>query len=183
MVRRIIKLLSPVSGLSPIFFHGILRILWRTMDFIPLNISVYGRHLIGKKLFKNLGENSKFRDHNIFADGKNLDIGDNFLSGRYNYFGGGPIKIGNDVMMANFIIIETTNHHFSDLSRPIREQGIDRLAVEIENDVWIGDRVTILPGVKIGTGSVLASGSVVTKDVESYSIVAGVPAKTIKKRN
>lgn len=182
MLKNVSGLLSPVSGFSPFFFHGVFRILWRMMDFIPLNLCIYGRHLLGKRIFKSLGNNSKFRDHNIFADGRNVEIGNNFLSGRYNYFGGGSIKIGDDVMMANFIVIETTNHNFSDLSRPIREQGVVKLSVEIGNDVWIGDRVTILPGVKIGTGSVLASGSVITKDVEPYSVVAGVPAKIIKKR-
>lgn len=81
------------------------------MDFIPFNLGVSVRRLIGKRMFKSLGINSVFQDHNLFADGRNIEIGNNFLSGRYNYFGGGPIKIGNDVMMAGFIIIETTNHN------------------------------------------------------------------------
>lgn len=55
--------------------------------------------------------------------------------------------------------------------------------VIIEDDVWIGARSVILPGIKIGTGSIIAVGSVVTKDVEPLSIVAGVPAKLVKKRN
>lgn len=152
------------------------------MDFIPINLSIYGRRWIGKRIFKNLGSNAVFRDHNIFADGRNVEIGDNFLSGRYNYFGGGPITIGNDVMMANFIIIETTNHVISDISTPIRLQDVTKSPVEIDNDVWIGNRVVILPGVKIGKGSVLASGSVVTEDIEPYSIVGGVPARLIRKR-
>ncbi len=54
--------------------------------------------------------------------------------------------------------------------------------VEIGDDVWIGARSVILPGVKIGTGSIIAVGSVVTKDVEPFSIVAGVPAKLVNKR-
>jgi maltose O-acetyltransferase len=177
------NLLSLESGFSPFFFHGVLRILWRMMDFIPFKASSYGRHWIGRRMFNNLGENSGFRDHNIFADGRNIEIGNNFISGRYNYFGGGFIKIGHDVLMANFIIIETTNHFFSDISKPIRTQGFRRLSVEIEDDVWIGNRVTILPGVKIGKGAVLASGSVVTKSVEPYCVVAGVPSKVIKRRN
>lgn len=179
---KIKNILKPVSGFSPFFFHGILKVLWRMMDFIPFDLSIYGRSWIGKRIFKGLGKNSKFRDHNIFADGQNLEIGENFFSGRYNYFGGGPIKIGNDVLMANFIIIETTNHNFSDFTIPIREQGVNRLSVVIEDDVWVGNRVIILPGVTIGKGSVLASGSVVTRNVDSYSVVAGVPAKEIRKR-
>jgi len=84
--------------------------------------------------------------------------------------------------MANFIIIETTNHNILDVLKPIREQGAYRLPVEIEDDVWIGNRVTILPGVKIGKGSVLAAGAVITKSVEPYCVMAGVPAVVIKKR-
>lgn len=182
IIVKIRNLLKPIPGFSPLFFHGLLRILWKLMDFIPLNISVYGRQWAGRKMFKNLGENSGIRDHNIFADGRNIEIGNNFISGRYNYFGGGPIRIGNDVQMANFIIIETTNHNNSDISKPIRAQGYERLPVEIEDDVWVCNRVTILPGVTIGKGSILASGSVVTKDVPAYSVVAGVPAKVIRKR-
>ena len=58
----------------------------------------------------------------------------------------------------------------------------ERITTKIENDVWVGDSVIILPGVKVGTGSVIGAGSIVTKDVEPYTIVAGNPAKLIKKR-
>lgn len=182
LIRKVGNLLRPVTGFSPFFFHGILRILWRLMDFIPLNISLSGRRWIGRRIFLHLGKNAKFRDHNIFADGRNIEIGTNFISGRYNYFGGGPISIGNDVLFANFIIIETTGHDIDDISKPIREQNTHQLSVKIEDDVWICNRVIVLPGVNIGKGSVLAAGSVITKDVEPYCVVAGVPAKVIKKR-
>lgn len=64
----------------------------------------------------------------------------------------------------------------------MRLQGVTKLPVEIGDDVWIGNRVIILPGVKIGKGCILASGSVITKDVEPYSVMGGVPAKLIRKR-
>lgn len=69
------------------------------------------------------------------------------------------------------------NNHESD-SSPLR----NNVPVEIGNDVWIGANVCILPGVKIGDGAIIATGAVVTKDVEPYAIVGGVPAKIIKKR-
>ncbi|MNG32136.1 Virginiamycin A acetyltransferase [compost metagenome] len=74
------------------------------------------------------------------------------------------------------------NHVFSDKTKPIKEQGIYRQGITIEDDCWIGSNVTILDGVTIGTGSVVAAGAVVTKDVPPYSVVGGVPAKIIKER-
>ncbi len=62
-------------------------------------------------------------------------------------------------------------------------QGLNKKGIKIGDNVWIGAGCTILDGVEIGTGSVVAAGSVVTKSVESYTIVAGVPAKVIKKRS
>ena len=74
------------------------------------------------------------------------------------------------------------NHIFKDLNIPIREQGELRYKTVIEDNVWIGAGAKILPGVVIGKGSIIASGAVVTKDVENFSVVGGVPAKFIKKR-
>lgn len=94
----------------------------------------------------------------------------------------GEIRIGNDVRIASHVMIVGANHKFDDLSRPIAKQGVERKSVVIEDDVWIGGRVNILAGVTVGRGSVVAAGAVVTHDVPPYSVVAGVPAKAIKKR-
>lgn len=94
----------------------------------------------------------------------------------------GEIRIGNDVRIASHVMIVGANHRFDDVSRPIAKQGLARKSVVIEDDVWIGGRVNILAGVTIGRGSVVAAGAVVTHDVPPYSVVAGVPAKVIKKR-
>ena len=64
----------------------------------------------------------------------------------------------------------------------LQGKAVDKIVTRIENDVWIGDNVIILPGVTIGTGAVLGAGAIVTKDVAPYSIVAGCPAKLIRKR-
>lgn len=86
-------------------------------------------------------------------------------------------------MMGRDVIIMTTAHETSETSVPMRLQGSrDISPVFIGDDVWIGSRVIILPGVKIGSGSIIGAGSVVTRDVEPYSVVGGVPAKLIKKR-
>jgi len=90
--------------------------------------------------------------------------------------------IGNNVLIAGGCMIIPTNHKFEKLEMNIRDQGLDSKPIIIEDDVWIGHGCSILSGVTIGKGSVIAAGSVVNKNVESYSVAAGIPAKIIKKR-
>ena len=93
----------------------------------------------------------------------------------------GPVCIGHHVNLAQGITVTALNHNFADSSRKIDEQGISTKPVVIGDDVWIGANAVILPGVTIGRHVVVAAGAVVTKDVPDYSLVAGVPAKEIKK--
>ena len=80
-------------------------------------------------------------------------------------------------------IIYTQNHNFSNISIPMDQQGFqEEKEVIIEDDVWIGGRVIILPGVKIGKGSIIGAGAVVSKNVDPYSIVVGNPARKVKTR-
>ena len=87
-------------------------------------------------------------------------------------------------MMGPDVIIPTSEHNHTRTDITIRSQGsLPTKGVEIGNDVWIGTRVIILPGVKIGDSSIIGAGAVVTKDVPSYTIVGGNPAKILKYRN
>lgn len=92
--------------------------------------------------------------------------------------------IGCYVMMGEDVLILRRNHRFDNLNVPMALQGFscDKL-VNIDDDVWIGSRVIILPGVRIGRGSIIGAGSVVTKDVSPFTIVAGNPARYIKNRH
>ena len=93
------------------------------------------------------------------------------------------VTIGNDVMMGPDCMIFTANHSMQRRDIPMRLQGHEKpRPVTIGNDVWIGGRVIILPGVHIGDGAVIGAGSVVTKDVPPFAIVGGNPAKVIKER-
>ena len=86
-------------------------------------------------------------------------------------------------MMGPECNIWTINHETSDVNTPMCKQGTRKeQPVYIGNDVWIGSRVTILPGVKIGNGVVIGACSVVTKDVPDYAVIGGNPAKIIKMR-
>ena len=91
----------------------------------------------------------------------------------------GPVTIGSHVNLAQHITVTALNHNFS-TSGMIDTQGVNTAQVTISDDVWIGAGAVILPGVTIGEHVVVAAGSVVTKDVPSHSVVAGVPAKVIK---
>lgn len=99
--------------------------------------------------------------------GNNSGIGANSIIGR-------GTTIGDNVMMGPECYIYTRNHAFSRTDIPMREQGMqDFKPVTIGNDVWIGARVTILPGVKIGNGCIIGAGSVVTKDMPDFAIGGG----------
>ncbi|MGJ9402129.1 acyltransferase [Arthrobacter sp. KK5.5] len=94
----------------------------------------------------------------------------------------GGLEIGNDVSIAHSTSILTTNHNWSSVGIPIRDQAVSLAPVSVGNDVWIGAGVRILAGVSIGTGAIIAAGAVVTKDVAPGTIVAGVPASVVKAR-
>lgn len=108
-----------------------------------------------------------------------VEIGDYTRIGLHNTIIG-PVKIGSHVNLAQGITVTALNHNFSDAGKRIDEQGVRTNPVTIEDDVWIGTNAVILPGITIGTHSVIAAGAVVTKDVPPHSLVAGVPAKVIK---
>jgi len=113
-----------------------------------------------------------------------LEVGD------YTYFGEfnnirvtGLVRIGAKCLISQGVSIIGSNHSFAPgVPMQHQPQRNDKVGVTIEDDVWIGTNSTILPGVTIGSGSVVAAGSVVTADVPCNVIVAGVPARVIKVR-
>ena len=95
----------------------------------------------------------------------------------------GACSIGANVMMGEDCTIITRNHMHDRTDIPMNQQGFEaERPVTIGNDVWIGDRVTILPGVTIEDGCIIGAGAVVTRDIPAYSIAAGIPARVIKQR-
>ena len=106
-------------------------------------------------------------------------IGDNTRIGLHNTIIG-PVSIGSHVNFAQGITVTALNHNFEETNKRIDEQGVSTRQVVIGDDIWIGTNAVVLPGVRIGTHSIVAAGAVVTKDVPPHSLVAGVPAKIIK---
>lgn len=140
------------------------------------------RSSLACKCFEQHGNNVNIEKGAEFGRCNGISIGSNSGLG-INCKCEGPLEIGNNVMMGPDVIIYTGNHEFSDVSQPIINQGMQKpQKVVIEDDVWIGARVIILPGVTIGAHSVIAAGAVVTKSIGPYSIAGGVLAKVIKSR-
>ena len=95
----------------------------------------------------------------------------------------GPVIIGEDVMMGPGCTLISRDHVFDDVSRPMNTQGLgEERPIRIDDDVWIGASVTITAGVRVGRGSILAAGSVVTRDVPPFSVSGGVPARVLRSR-
>lgn len=94
----------------------------------------------------------------------------------------GKVIIRKNTIIGPGVSIHAENHKFEDINTPIRLQGASRKGIEIGEDCWIGSKVVILDGVKIGNHAIIAAGAVVTKDIPDYAIVGGVPAKVIKMR-
>lgn len=95
----------------------------------------------------------------------------------------GGVSIGDRTLIGYNSMIFSANHSIPTAPKKIFYSGHEVAPVQISNDVWIGAGCIILPGVSIGEGAVVAAGSVVTKDIEQFSIVGGVPAKLIKNRD
>jgi acetyltransferase-like isoleucine patch superfamily enzyme len=113
-----------------------------------------------------------------------IEIGERTWIGPYVViYGNGTVTIGRDVMVAAHSCITSVGHGHADLSRPMMAQPITVAPVTIEDDVWIGMNCTILPGVRIGRGAIVAAGALVRRDVAPYEIVGGVPARTIGRRD
>ncbi len=95
---------------------------------------------------------------------------------------GGRIVLGDDVLIAPNVVLRSSDHVTEDVERPIKQQGHRAREIIVEGDVWLGANVTVVGGVRIGRGAVVGAGAVVTRNVEPYMIVGGVPARPIRAR-
>ena len=139
------------------------------------------RRAICCPIFEQCAENVNIEQGVRFATGGGIFIGSGSGIG-VNCSVHGPLRIGENVMMGPDVTILTHTHIIDRIDIPMSKQGSIVKEVTIGNDVWIGMRSIIMPGVKIGNGAVIGAGAVVTKDVPDYAIVGGVPAKIIKFR-
>lgn len=146
----------------------------RVIDATRTNlIKLLGKNKIGKEVFIS---------KNFFAANyNNLEFGNNGTLGmNCEFYSYEKIKIGDNFLLGSNIVIHTSEHIFSNSSKPIIEQGSIYSPVTIGNNVYIGSNVVILSGISIGSNIIIAAGSVVTKNLENGWIYGGNPAKKIK---
>jgi maltose O-acetyltransferase len=140
------------------------------------------RRKLCERIFLRCGKNIVVRKDVFFGSGCDIEIGDNSELGMHAYLNR-DVKIGREVLMGQNVTILTTNHEFEDPKIPIHYQGVrERKPVLVGDDVWIGANSILLPGIRIGNGSVIGAGSVVTKDIPPLSVAAGNPASVIRQR-
>ena len=163
--RWFVRLLAPLyqhRGRGSKIYHSV------RMDTPPYRRFALGRHSVVE---------SFCCINNAVGD---VIIGDYTRVGLHNTIIG-PVTIGNHVNLAQGITVTALNHNFSEADKRIDEQGVSTGQVVIGDDVWIGANAVVLPNVSIGRHCVIAAGAVVTKNVPDGCVVAGVPAKIIKR--
>ncbi len=138
------------------------------------------RAFFARRIISKCGKNVNIEHNAKFTPG--LELGERSgigISCEIN----GRVKIGNCVMMGPEVVIYTSGHTFDSTDIPMMDQGsTEEKPVVIGNDVWLGRRVMIMPGVHIGDGCVIGAGAVVTKDIPEYSVAVGIPARVVKSR-
>jgi galactoside O-acetyltransferase len=164
----------------------------RYFGYKPFFKSVKGNFRIHEGVtilgFENieLGKNVTFMKNSyIYAhDNGILKIGDNFAMNSNVQLGAsfGKIVIGNNCAIAPNCVLRASNHNFDDVNIPFLQQGHKYGEIIIEDDVWISSNCVITANTKIGKSSIIGAGAIVTKDVEPFSVMGGVPAKLIRKR-
>ena len=187
-MRTLIKLQAMV------LYYGLAQHLPRSYHPLSFGISKPFREMLCRRMFKKCGTNITIERHASFGYegalvGYDIEIGSNSLISRNSYLeSSGGIIIGENVKMGPELIIFSRDHAHDDITKPIFDenytcgQGYTYNPVIIEDNVWIGARVIILPGVTIGRMSIIGAGTVVTKDVPAYSIFAGNPGRVVKMR-
>jgi maltose O-acetyltransferase len=166
------------------FYYGFAQYLPASYRFQPFGrLAKWCRAVACQRLFKSCGRRVNVEKGADFYTGWEIELGDDSSLGidcMIPY----DLKVGRDVMMGPYVVIIGDNHRFDNRDIPMRLQGqVTYPPVRIEDDVWIGARVTILPGITIGKGAIIGAGAVVTKDVPPLAISAGNPARVIRFRD
>jgi len=178
MIYYILKIINLVIWMFQIIYGLTLRLFLSScgksfIPFYPLTILGGENIKIGNN-FRSMGYCYLYGNNGEIIIGDNISINTNVQIGS----SGGKIYIGDNVLIGPNVVIRAANHSFA-RNTLINKQAHTGGIIEIEDDVWIGANVVILPNVKLGKGSVVAAGAVVTKNIDPYTVVGGVPARKI----
>jgi galactoside O-acetyltransferase len=183
-------------------------LLWRdaTATALPGNLGMSARRRWLRSKGVELGPEARIYPGLELWGGQNISIGSNFSAMRncslraeqgslvigdrvalnvnvaIDASLGGTIRVGDDVLIGPNVVIRASDHVYTDHGLPIRQQGHSGGEIVIEDDIWLAASVVITAGVTVGKGAVVAAGAVVTKDVEPWTVVAGVPAQPVAVR-
>lgn len=175
------KVIGVLVKLFRLFPKSFLLFIWNCTSNHSQIIFVGVRYVILKSLLRSCGDNIKIGTNVQILGWEKLSIGTNVSIHSNCYIdANGEIEIKDDVSIAHNSTILSTNHDWNDSSLPIKYNPVTFGKVVIYNDVWIGCGCRILAGVNIASRSIIAAGAVVNKNVQSNTIVGGVPAKIIK---
>jgi acetyltransferase-like isoleucine patch superfamily enzyme len=162
--------------------HGVYFFLYSIVKYVPSPVGDFLRYWISKPFVRSMGRVRIYEGVTIWYPYR-ITIGSNVTLNEWVYISGyGEVTVGNDVRIGHRTSIVSSDHVFDDRNVPIHKQGLVSGPVRIGSDVFIGCNATILRGVTIGDGAVVAAGAVVMDDVPEYTVVGGVPAKPIGMR-
>lgn len=157
------------------------HVVLRGMVFLGKNVELharpgYGRLEIGR--WVHIGDGNSLRCHE-----GSLRIGDKVVFGKDNtvncYL---DIEVGAATIVADWVYVTDFDHRIEDVTVPIKDQGIVKTPVRIGPDCWLGTKVSVLRGTRVGRGSVLGAHAVVRGDIPEYSIAVGAPARVVRNR-
>jgi acetyltransferase-like isoleucine patch superfamily enzyme len=174
---------TPVEALFKILPGGLLRAMLRWWRWSGGFVGFGVRYMCVRKLAKSCGRKVLIFPGCLLHWLEKTEFGENVSLHDFCYIDAvGGVKIGDNARIAHNCSLISGQHRYDQPGRTIFDSDYTMAPIVLEDDVWLGAGVVILQGVTVGRGSVIAANAVVTKDVEPYSIMGGVPAKLLKKR-
>jgi maltose O-acetyltransferase len=165
-----------MRGLWLILYYGLFRAWPRQLGGTRL------RRFVAARLLDRFAAGAMIHEGVHFGMGRGLRVGERSYVGRGTFVAlDATVTLGRDVMVGPQVMFFTSNHGIA-THCPMIEQPLEPAPVVVEDDVWLGARCILLPGVTVGRGAIVAAGAVVTKDVPPQAIVGGVPAKVLRFR-
>jgi acetyltransferase-like isoleucine patch superfamily enzyme len=164
--------------------HGFFFSLYGCVKYIPAPLGNVLRFVFAYPFLKKASFSVRIGEGVTLWYPYRISVGKQVTLNEFVYISGyGSVSIGNGVRIGTGTTIISSDHEFSSRKKPIFKQGLIKAKVVIDDGAWIGANVTILKGVTIGEGAIVAAGAVVTKDVDPYTVVGGVPARKIGDRS